>query len=67
MNEEKHLIKDLFIAFQDAYTDRGEKGGKKVVCTHCFSFTETGEKIEHAEDCAVAIMRARVKKIMEKQ
>jgi len=64
MDEEKHLIKDLFVALHGAYTDKGEK---KTICTSCFSFTETSEKIKHFEDCEIAILRARVKKILEKQ
>lgn len=61
------LIKDLYMAYADAYTDKIEYNGKRTVCTACLAFTETNDKIKHFDDCPVAAMKSRIKKILSKQ
>ena len=67
--ETKQLIKDLFIAYAELNVDQELED--RAVCTSCFAFsgldqeTQQWSKLKHADDCAVTVMRARVRKAVE--
>ena len=68
-HETRVLLKELFEHFEVSYKDAGEAFGY-MTCRLCGSIakydtkTETFEKLKHKPDCPVAIMRNRIRNII---
>ena len=67
--ETKDLIRDLYLSYADLHVNKELDG--RAVCVSCFELSEldlkTGQwpKPKHRDDCAVTIMKNRVRKAIE--